>query len=108
MRDVLGWNGNDRQPVRPCVVLPLASEHYLKMGHGIAGDLAAYPIKAQVCDMVLSATVKAAADLDVQGLDGFVGDETVLADPLPQFSREPARRRNTQLAGISAWARDYI
>ncbi len=54
--------------------------------------------------MVLAATVEAAADLDVQILHCFVLLKALLADTLAELGREAARRRNPQLASISARA----
>ena len=53
---------------------------------------------------MLSATVEAAADLNVKVLHCLVGCETSLADPLAQLRRQSARGRNPQLAGIGARA----
>ena len=42
-------------------MLPLATEHNLEMRHGMTSDLAADTVKSQVGDVMLSATVEAAA-----------------------------------------------
>ena len=74
------------------------------MRHGVSGDFAAYAVEAEVGDVMLSTAIKAAADLDVEVLDGLVGGETLLADSLAQFGCEPTRRRNSEFAGISSGA----
>ena len=51
--------------VRAGVVFPFAAQHDLKMRDGIARHFAADAIKAKVGDMMLPATVKAAAYLNV-------------------------------------------
>ena len=58
------------------------------MGHCISGNLAAHAVEAEVGDVVLPATVKAPADLDMQILNRFVGLKTFLADALAQLRRQ--------------------
>ena len=68
----LGRDRPDGQAVRPAVFGPLAADHDLEMGNGVAADVAAVAVEADVGDVVLAAGVEAAADLDVQVADGFV------------------------------------
>src|SRR5690242_11997623 len=70
--NALGRNGHNRHAVGTGVMGPLAAEHHLEMWHRIPGDLPAYPIEPNVRHVMLPAAIEAAADLDMQVLDGFV------------------------------------
>ena len=75
-------------------MLPFAAQDHLKMGYCVSGNLAADAVKAYVGHMMLSATVEAAADLDVQVLHRFIQLEALLRQPLAQLARQAARGRN--------------
>ena len=81
-------------------MFPLAAQDHLEVRDGVARHFAADAVEAEVGHVMLAATVEAAADLDVQVLDGFVELKTFLAEPFAQFRRQPARRGNSQLAGV--------
>ena len=60
--------------------------------HGVTGDLAAYSVKSQVGHVMLSATVEAAADLDVQVFHRFAPLKTFFLEALAQLRGQTARR----------------
>src|SRR5258708_21115819 len=89
-------------------MFPLSAEDNLKMRHRVSRDLAANAVESQVGRMMLSATVKAAADLDVQILHRFVLLEAFLAYLLAKLRRQSARRRDPQLASVRSGARGDV
>ena len=89
-------------------MLPFAAQHHLEMRHRVAGDFAADTVETQVGDVVLAATVEAAADLDVQIFDGFVEFEDSFRPAACAARRQPARRGDAQFAGVRARASDDV
>src|SRR5207245_9698237 len=65
-------------------------------------------VKADFGHMMLSATVEAAADLDVQVLHRLIQLKALLRQPLAQLACQSARGRNSQLACIRSRARDDV
>jgi hypothetical protein len=57
--------------VAPGVLRPLPAQDDLEVGHRASLDLAAVAVEADVGDVMLTAAVEAAADLDLQVLDGL-------------------------------------
>ena len=70
---------------------PLASQNHLKMGYGVTTNLSTHSIKPQVGDVMLATTVEAAADLDVQILDGLIHLRTLVGQPALEFGSQPPR-----------------
>ena len=70
-------------------MVPLAPQNHLKVRHGIARHFAADTIKSQVRHMVLSATVEAAADFDVQILDGLIQLKVLFGQSLRSSAASP-------------------
>src|SRR5215210_2051054 len=70
-------------------------------------DLAVLVMEADVGDVVLAASVRAAAHLDVDALGQLVRD-VHRRDPLPHRGVEPHRARDAQLAAVGARARDDV
>src|SRR6185295_746590 len=90
--NVLGRNRDNRKTVRSRVVIPLASEDHLEVRHGVAAHFAADTIEPQVGHVMLTATVEAPADLDVEILDGLVHLKVLLGKLFPKLRGEAARR----------------
>ena len=89
-------------------MFPFAAQHNLEMRNGKSADFAADAVKAKIGNVMLAAAIEAAADFDVQVLDGFVHSETFSRERFAQFARESARRRNSELAGVGAGAGDDV
>ena len=100
----LRGNGHDRQSIRTRIFFPLSTEDDLKVRHLVAIDDAGHAVKPNVGHVVLPATIEAAADLDVQVLDGLIHLKALLGQARHQFGGQPARRRNAQLASVGAGA----
>ncbi len=64
--------------------------------------------KADIRDVVLPARIEAAAHLDFEFLHGVRHRGNFGSQPLSEFSGQPTRRGNTQLAGIRAGAGSNI
>src|SRR5580658_10731319 len=84
-RNSLRRNRDNRQTVRAAVVGPLAAENHLEVRHRVPCNLAADAVETEIGDVMLSATIEAAADFDMQILDGFVKLDAFLIEPLAQF-----------------------
>ena len=106
--NALGRNRHDRQAVRACVLFPLPAQHNLEVGHFESVHIASDAVKPDVRDMVLTATVEAAADLDVQVLDRLIQLEAFFSEAIPQFGGQTARRRDAELAGVGPRASDDV
>ena len=108
VRDALGRHGADGQAVRAAILLPLPAQHHLEMRHGVAVEVAADAVEAQIGHVVLAAGVEAAADLDVQALHGFVQGVALGGQALAQLAGQAARGSDAQLAGVGARAGCHV
>ena len=59
-------NRDDRKSVRGCVVFPFTTEDDLEVWHLVSVDAATHAVESNVTDVVLAATVEAAAHFDVK------------------------------------------
>jgi len=71
-------------------VFPFPAQNDLEVRHGVTRHFAADAVKAQIGHMVLSATVEAAADFDVEFYDGIVQLKIFLGQSLAQLRRQSA------------------
>ena len=78
------------------------------MRHGMTSNLAADTVESQIGDVMLSATIEAPADLDMQLLYGFVGHKAFFTDLPAEFGRKSARGRYAEFASIGSGARGDI
>ena len=72
----------------------------LEVGNRVSPNFTAYAVKAQIRYVMLPATVEAAADLNVQILNGLIELETFLRQMLPQYRCQSTRGGDSQLTGV--------
>ena len=87
-------------------MFPFATKDQLEVRHRIARDLAADAIEAEIGDVMLAAAIEAAADFDVQILNGFIERDEI--ESIAQLGGQAARRRDAELAGVRAGAGDDV
>src|SRR5215210_2764219 len=106
--DALGRQPHlESRAVDDLAVLVMAADVGHVRGDRVLADLDRRAVEADVGDVVLAASVRAAAHLDVDALGQLVRD-VHRRDPLPHRGVEPHRARDAQLAAVGARARDDV
>src|SRR5207237_6309428 len=71
-------------------------------------DRSADAVETEIRNVVLTAGIKTAADLDMKIANRFVEREKFFGQASADLARESARRRNTEFARVRARARDDV
>ena len=86
--DSLGGDCYDRQPVRTGVLFPLPADDNLKVWNLVTVDGTADTVETDIANVVLSATIEATADLNVQILDRLVHLKALLGQTGSQLGSQ--------------------
>src|ERR1041385_658023 len=79
-RDALRRDRTHCQSIGTSIMSPLPTQHNLEVRHRVIPRMAADAVKTKVGNVMLTAGIKTAADLDMQVLHGFIQGMTLFGE----------------------------